>query len=85
MPNLNSVTDLFIQNNLTWRIYLISICFHPTDVAFILSIPLLFTTTEDMLIWDGASDGIYTVKTGGQLLRTPPSLLGTPHQNWQKY
>ena len=43
-------------------------CFLPFEAAKIKSLPVCMTPQEDILIWPKSKEGVYTVKSGYQLL-----------------
>ncbi|KAK8622001.1 hypothetical protein V6N13_097629 [Hibiscus sabdariffa] len=52
--------------------------FSPTEIEAILSIPIGGSTVKDALIWAGAKDGDYTVKSGYHFLAKAEELEDTP-------
>ena len=47
---------------------LLDTCFLPFKAQRIMSILICFTPQEDILIWPNSEDGMYSVKSGYQLL-----------------
>ncbi|KAM6566267.1 hypothetical protein CsatA_025395 [Cannabis sativa] len=67
----------FITPTMTWNIALLERHYPPHVIDAILSIPLPLQPSNDELIWELSSSGIYTVKTGYHLSFssfTPPDI-----------
>ncbi|XP_060969565.1 uncharacterized protein LOC115713553 [Cannabis sativa] len=67
----------FITPTMTWNIALLERYYPPHVIDAILSIPLPLQPSNDELIWELSSSGIYTVKTGYHLSFssfTPPDI-----------
>ncbi|PNX60286.1 hypothetical protein L195_g051848, partial [Trifolium pratense] len=62
--NLELVKDLIDPSNHQWNSQLINQTFLPIEAQQILKIPLLTITEEDIISWQGTSDGNYTVRSG---------------------
>ncbi|WJX31693.1 hypothetical protein P8452_20098 [Trifolium repens] len=62
--NLGKVQDLISPSSKNWDRNIISQTFMPIEAENILQIPLLNTTEDDLIRWQGTNDGIYTVKSG---------------------
>ena len=62
------VADLIDESTGWWNGRLLDSCFLPFEAQKIRSIPICFTPQEDILIWPKSKDGMYSVKSGCQLL-----------------
>lgn len=62
------VADLIDDNTGWWNGMLLDTCFLPIEAQKIKLIPICFTPQEDILIWPKSKDGMYSVKSGYQLL-----------------
>jgi hypothetical protein len=66
--HVNYVSDLIDTHSKSWRIELLDTLFFAHDVHVIKSIPISSRLPRDKQIWAGTTSGIYTVKSGYQLL-----------------
>ena len=62
------VADLIDDNTGWWNGMLLDTYFLPFEAQRLRSIPICFTPQEDILIWPKSKDGMYSVKSGYQLL-----------------
>nr|POF23231.1 hypothetical protein CFP56_78738 [Quercus suber] len=62
------VADLIDDNTGCWNGMILDTYFLPFEAQKIRSIPICFTPQEDILIWPKSKDGMYSVKSGYQLL-----------------
>uniref|UniRef100_A0A803PI06 Reverse transcriptase domain-containing protein n=1 Tax=Cannabis sativa TaxID=3483 RepID=A0A803PI06_CANSA len=76
IPGFRQITPLslvpdrvasFITSSLSWDTDKIQSCYPPHVAQIILSIPLPLTPSQDDLIWELSSSGIYTVRSGYHL------------------
>ncbi|CAL1396203.1 unnamed protein product [Linum trigynum] len=72
------VSDLICPSSKMWRKDLVESLFTPSCVNLILSIPLPAFHMNDRLIWHYSPSGLFTVKTGYQLLSSEHNLLHPP-------
>ena len=62
------VADLLDDSTGWWNGMSLDTCFLPFKAQRIMSILICFTPQEDILIWPNSKDGMYSVKSGYQLL-----------------
>jgi hypothetical protein len=62
------VKDILVNNGNEWNGQLINQLFIPIEAQQILKIPIIDSSQEDSLTWEGTPDGNYTVKSGYQAI-----------------
>jgi hypothetical protein len=62
--NLKTVKDIINPSTNSWDNQIISQTFIPIEAKQIIQTPIPTTMEEDIISWQGTSDGIYTVKSG---------------------
>ncbi|WJX55042.1 hypothetical protein P8452_40859 [Trifolium repens] len=90
--NLSTVSDLILDHPVrSWNATLISQHFFPFEGTLIKQTPLMMEDTEDILMWPHTNEGIYSVKSGYNLLKqwqtnANPSPTNTTSNNatWKK-
>lgn len=69
LPAEAKVSELIIQEPLSWNMPLIRSVFMERDAALIISLPLSFRKPHDSLIWNGNKKGLFSVKSAYYLLQ----------------
>ena len=68
VPGDVRVDSLIDQDTIQWDLEKIDLLFLPFEAAKIKSIPICITNQADCIIWPRCKDGVYSMKTGYQLL-----------------
>ncbi|MCH90379.1 putative ribonuclease H protein, partial [Trifolium medium] len=79
--NLVKVEELIDLQNNSWKEQIINQNFLPIEAAQICNIPLISSTEEDIISWQGTKDGIYTVRSGYNAILEWENTINKQHQS----